>query len=146
MGQYHYVCNLDKREYLHPHRFGDGLKLMEFGNSMGGTLTALTILLGASNGRGGGDLHISDDHPLAEVVGSWAGDRIAIIGDYFEEGDVPGWDINDNPWENEENWAEISGPCRSLIEEDGMFTFEIEESIWKDTDGNETVHQRVVRT
>ena len=31
MGQYFKVLNLDKKEYLHPHCCGDGLKLMEFG-------------------------------------------------------------------------------------------------------------------
>lgn len=38
MGQYHYVVNLDKKQYLRPHRFGDGLKLLEFGSSGQGTM------------------------------------------------------------------------------------------------------------
>ena len=29
MGQYHYTVNLDKKEYLVPHKLGDGLKLLE---------------------------------------------------------------------------------------------------------------------
>lgn len=33
MGQYYMVMNLAKKEYLHPHHFGDGLKLMEFAMS-----------------------------------------------------------------------------------------------------------------
>ena len=45
MGQYFLIVNLDKKEYLHPHKFGDGLKLLEFGCSSQGTLTALTLLL-----------------------------------------------------------------------------------------------------
>ncbi len=81
MGQYYYIVNIDKQEYLHPHYFGDGLKLMEFGNSAQGTLLGLTILLADGNGRGGGDCH-SDD-PL---IGSWAGDRIVIAGDYADGG------------------------------------------------------------
>jgi hypothetical protein len=36
MGQYYLIVNLDKKQYLHPHRFGDGLKLLEFGASGGG--------------------------------------------------------------------------------------------------------------
>jgi hypothetical protein len=121
VGQYHYVVNLDKREFLHPHRFGDGLKLMEFGCSTEGTLTGLAILLACSNGRGGGDLYVwvPDDKDFrgetptfvegterkkfggqavtreaeaerlySEFVGRWAGDRIAIIGDYAEDGDL----------------------------------------------------------
>jgi len=90
MGQYHLIANIDKHEFIHPHRFGDGLKLLEFGCSATGTTTGLTILLAASNGRGGGDLNIDENPGAGEVVGRWAGDRIAIIGDYFEEGDVPG--------------------------------------------------------
>ena len=88
MGQYNMIVNLDKREYLYPHKFGDGFKLMEFGQSAGGTLTGLTILLAGSNGRGGGDFH-------GEGAGGWAGDRIAIIGDYWEVNDVPGLTADD---------------------------------------------------
>ena len=31
MGQYYVIANLDKKEFLNPHKFGDGVKLMEFG-------------------------------------------------------------------------------------------------------------------
>lgn len=81
MGQYHIVVNLDKKQYLHPHRLGDGLKLMEFGASSGGTMMALAVLLADSNSGSGGD--IDSDDPL---VGSWAGDRIVVTGDYGDEG------------------------------------------------------------
>jgi hypothetical protein len=86
MGQYHYPVNLTKKQYLNPHTFGDGLKLREFGCSSGGTLTALTYLLASSNGRGGGDFA---DGSLA---GKWAGDKIAIIGDYSDKNDIEGID------------------------------------------------------
>lgn len=79
MGQYHRVINLDKKQWLRPHSFDEGTKLMEFGCSSQGTMTALAILLAASNGKGGGDFR--GDDPL---IGSWAGDRIAIVGDYAE--------------------------------------------------------------
>lgn len=81
MGQYYYVVNVTKRQYLHPHKFGDGLKLMEFGASGGGAMLGLAILLSDGNGRGGGDLD-SD----SEIVGSWAGDQIVIAGDYADPG------------------------------------------------------------
>lgn len=81
MGQYYMIVNIDKKEFIHPHKFGDGLKLLEFGDSMGGTMTALAILLADGNNRGGGDLR-SDK----EIIGSWAGDRIVIAGDYADEG------------------------------------------------------------
>jgi hypothetical protein len=86
MGQYFYCVNLDKKQYLHPHAFGDGLKLLEFGASACGTLTALAILLSDGNGRGCGDLHVPEDHPLVELVGSWCGDRIVVAGDYADDG------------------------------------------------------------
>jgi len=79
MGQYYLIANIDKKEYIHPHKFDDGMKLMEFGQSCSGTLTGLTILLADGNGRGGGD--IDSDDP---IIGSWAGDRIVITGDYAD--------------------------------------------------------------
>jgi hypothetical protein len=81
MGQYHRIVNLDKKQYLNPHYFGDGAKLMEFACSSMGVLAALAILLADSNGRGGGDLHST--HP---IIGTWAGDRIVVTGDYGDEG------------------------------------------------------------
>lgn len=81
MGQYYKIVNLDKREYIDPSKFGDGLKLLEFGCSASGTLCGLAILLADGNNRGGGDLG-SDD----PVVGSWAGNRIVVAGDYADDG------------------------------------------------------------
>lgn len=83
MGQYHYIINLTKKEYLHPHYFDDGLKLLEFGASGNGTMLALAVLLSNSLNRGGGDLY-SD---ATDWYGRWAGDRIVIAGDYAEPGD-----------------------------------------------------------
>lgn len=80
MGQYYVVVNLDKRQYLCAHKFGDGIKLLEFGCG-GHTMTALAVLLADGNGRGGGDLF--SEHP---IVGSWAGDRIVVAGDYADGG------------------------------------------------------------
>ena len=80
MGQYYKIVNLDKKEYLHPHTFGDGLKLLEFGDG-GLTMTALAVLLSNGNGRGGGDLNTK-----SVIPGRWAGDRIVVAGDYGDEG------------------------------------------------------------
>jgi hypothetical protein len=85
MGQYYLIVNLDKKQFLHPHKCGDGLKLLEFACSAGGSLAALSILLADSNNRGGGDLR--SDHP---VIGSWAGDRVVIAGDYADGGKFTG--------------------------------------------------------
>lgn len=89
MGQYHKIVNLTKREFLHPHTLGDGLKLREQ-MTMGGVAHALHMLLACSNGRGGGDF--PEDYEYVEgekVIGRWAGDRIAIVGDYAEDTDLP---------------------------------------------------------
>lgn len=84
MGQYYRIVNLDKKEWLNPHRFGDGAKLLEFGDSATGTMLGLAVLLADGNGRGGGDLDERNDD--AGLIGSWAGDRIVIAGDYADEG------------------------------------------------------------
>jgi len=81
MGQYYLTVNCDKEQYLNAHRFGQGLKLLEFGCDSDGVMTGLAILLSNGNGRGGGDLN--SQNPL---VGSWAGARIAVAGDYGDGG------------------------------------------------------------
>ncbi len=93
MGQYHLTVNLTKREFIHPHKLGDGLKLLEqSGWSPGGTNDALHLLLAVSNGRGGGDF------PDSEWAGRWGGDRIAVIGDYAEDTDLPAEDHAGEIW------------------------------------------------
>lgn len=80
MGQYHKTYNLDKKEVIHPHKIGNGLKLTEQVGKKS-TSTALFLLLANSNGRGGGDAR---PHPY---IGRWAGDRIVVQGDYAEPKD-----------------------------------------------------------
>ncbi|HDH99843.1 MAG: hypothetical protein DRO01_07760 [Thermoproteota archaeon] len=113
MGQYWKVVNLDKREYVDPHKVGAGLKLWEQVANHPGTGTALVILCAAQREvRGGGDLdmdenwhgpertfpeHNASPGPMPEdypeiakaVIGRWAGDRIALVGDYAERSDLP---------------------------------------------------------
>ncbi len=95
MGQYYLIVNLDKEGYIEPHDFGDGAKLMEFGNSEEGTMTGLAILLADGNGRGGGDLRTNK-----EIVGSWAGDRIVVAGDYADDGKF----VNDEDKQEKNLW------------------------------------------
>ncbi len=90
MGQYYLVCNIDKKEFLHPHTLGDGLKLMEFAGSGDGTMLALGLLLADGCGRGGGDYHTKKGaKPDLELIGRWKGDRIVIAGDYADKGFTP---------------------------------------------------------
>jgi len=81
MGQYYKIVNIKKKQYITPHTFGDGAKLMEFSMSASGVLAGLAILLADGNGRGGGDLHSKND-----IIGSWAGDNIVVAGDYADAG------------------------------------------------------------
>jgi hypothetical protein len=84
MGQYHMLVNYDKREFVHPHNIGLGLKQWEHIGFEGGTLSdALYILTMTSPRRGGGDL------PETEVSGRWVGDRCFVLGDYTEATDLP---------------------------------------------------------
>lgn len=131
MGQYYMVLNLDKKEFINPHSFGNGLKLMEFGCSSCGVLTALAVLLASGNGRGGGDLHVTD--PRAEnIIGSWAGDRIVIAGDY-DDADRFGIPTatekekgrNLYSVSHEPEWKDISVEVRRVICMDGLVKKEI---------------------
>lgn len=83
MGQYWLPVNLDKKEFIDPHKLASGLKLWEIiANDHVGK--ALCILCAAMpSQRGGGDLM---EHP---AVGRWAGDRIALVGDYATDDDLP---------------------------------------------------------
>ncbi len=83
MGQYWIPVNLDKREFVDPHKLGAGLKLWEQLANHPGTGAALLVLCAAMpEKRGGGDLK---EDP---TIGRWAGDRIALVGDYAEREDL----------------------------------------------------------
>lgn len=115
MGQYHYLVNLTKKQFVHPHEIGNGLKLKEQIGWDYSTSTVLFMLVAASTGRGGGDFHC--EHPL---LGSWAGDRIALVGDYAEADDIPGNDApkiyeaiaGDSP---RGGWVNISPQVREMV-------------------------------
>jgi len=79
MGQYFLIVNLDKKEYLHPHKMGSGLKLWEICASNMGRV--LPFLLRQSNETGGGDIQKE-----YKTAGRWAGNRITVVGDYDESG------------------------------------------------------------
>jgi hypothetical protein len=86
MGQYHKIVNLTKKQYIHAHDLGGGLKAYEQVGYPDSPSTALFMLLTCSNNRGGGDF------PPHSLIGTWAGDKIAVIGDYSEPGDIEGVD------------------------------------------------------
>lgn len=93
------VVNLDRREVLSPPLLGDAGTLLATAADChyGGTGTALYVLLAASNKggpRGGGD--INSRSPL---IGSWAGDRVAVL----PVSEVP------------EGYTDITAPLRSVL-------------------------------
>ena len=93
MGQYWKLINLDKKEYVNPHELGSGLKLIEQLGTFPGIGSAMIILTAAMpERRGGGDFYFNESSKIYQIakktVGRWAGDRIALIGDYSEDGDM----------------------------------------------------------
>ena len=78
MGQYFLIVNTTKKEYLHPHRFGEGLKFMEFTLDGTGIMHGLAHLLAQSSAG------VAIDDP--EVTGRWVGDHVVIVGDYDDSG------------------------------------------------------------
>jgi hypothetical protein len=83
MGQYHVIANLDRKEYLHPHRLGLGLKQAEQVGCAWSTGDLLALLVaGTGESRGGGDFA-----DTSGFIGRWGGDRVVFVGDYAHDGD-----------------------------------------------------------
>jgi hypothetical protein len=101
MGQYHRIANHTRKEYICSHGLGCGMKLWEMASSRYAPQTALLLLLAEDNGGGGGDVA---PHPL---VGSWAGDKIGVHGDY---GSSP---ESQAAWSKE--YKDISGDVRDMM-------------------------------
>lgn len=80
MGQYFHLINFDKKEYINGWNLGGGVKLWEW--CANNITRVIPFLLRKSNEGGGGD--IEKDYKTA---GRWAGDKIALVGDYDESKD-----------------------------------------------------------
>lgn len=138
MGQYWWPVNLDKKEYINPHVLGTGLKLWEQLANHPGTGSALIVLCAAMpEARGGGDFDLFEDwhgsewdpaesqpvptkkeyHEIAEkTIGRWAGDRIALIGDYAEDDDLPGFNAKEIFEKMGNEYVDISQNVAIIIE------------------------------
>lgn len=110
MGQYYMICDLDKRELLHPHKMGSGLKLLEM--ACCNLPRVLVLLLHQSTGGGGGDGDLYHKY-VAPYCGRWAGDRLIIVGDY-DESEEYGHIYKE--MENENIWTDISFDARLAYE------------------------------
>src|SRR5262249_37659918 len=113
----------------------DGLKLLEFGCSATGALTALAILLADGNNRGGGDLR--SDHP---VIGSWAGDRIVIAGDYADEGKFTGDPARTLYRIADEEYQDISRQALRAMADDAYMAGKMRQSTCWDGDERPSVY------
>jgi hypothetical protein len=80
-------------------------------------------LLANSNGRGGGDL--CSENP---IVGSWAGDRIVVAGDYAEIGDKGELNDNENLYGkcSEGKFEDISYKIMAALADDSYLYEELE--------------------
>ena len=77
MGQYFVAINKDKKEYVCPWCLGGGAKLFEWAANPQGAIW--TLLLRQSSEGGGGEYDGENS-----LVGSWANDCVAMVGDYDE--------------------------------------------------------------
>jgi len=73
-------------------------------------MAGLAVLLADGNGRGGGDLR--SENP---IIGSWAGDRVVIAGDYADEGN---WGVEGSLYAVSEDWEDISDKVIEALSDD----------------------------
>lgn len=128
MGQYHILVNLDKREYVHPHELGLGLKQYEHTGFEGSLSDAMYLLSMSSPESGGGDFP-----KIENVSGRWCGDRIVIVGDYTPENAIPNVPDSHTLYEIAiANYTNISDSIRSAFEKIYDIRYELDEfDMWK---------------
>lgn len=128
MGQYWQISNLDKKEYIDNFKLGSGCKLWEQLANELPSKALLVLLANMPESRGGGDLNDN------EVIGRWAGDRIVIVGDYAEAGDLPSWDGDITKVYNNDEYKDVSHLVLPVLEaelEGQIVTDEHGYSLWR---------------
>lgn len=136
MGQAHRIANLDRHEYLDPNAFEFASSQLCALNGSDGAMWGMTLLVAASNGKGSGDFSPVDGgsgvepqepdertQALLDLVGRWAGQRVAIIGDYFDANTGNEYRVDEpaDVWKlmsRQEGWVDISEHVVDLIELD----------------------------
>jgi len=103
MGQYHKLVNLDKKEQVSSYPLGLGAKQYEQTGCEGSMADALYLLLMSSPARGGGDWQAFEG-----LSGRWLGDRVVVLGDYTEDGDLPRYPDFGSVYGASEEWTDIS--------------------------------------
>jgi hypothetical protein len=136
MGQYHKLINTTKKEFVVGHDIGIMLKHYEqigFEGSMADVLYCLMIAQGDDR-RGGGDV---SGHKL---IGHWAGNNVAIVGDYYHE-DTDKFEYRNlyDEVETDKDYKNISPSIRSMLRVIyPKLKFKKEYFICKNLDGTET--------
>ena len=82
MGQYFQLINESKKQYVCCYCLDGLAKWYEW--VFNDTFKLLGLLIRKSDDSGGGDLDFDEKH--ANIVGSWAGDKISLVGDYDSSG------------------------------------------------------------
>lgn len=70
MSQYHYLVNVSRREFLNPHKLGEGLALGQISNSW---ISSLLVCLLCDSYQGPGCKH--------HLMGRWANCQVVIASD-----------------------------------------------------------------
>jgi hypothetical protein len=107
VGQYHYLVNCSKREYLNPHKLGEGFKLGQIAN---GWLSSLLVCL-LSDGYQGPDC----EHNL---MGRWAASQIVIASDDPARGLLSlrtSYDSIHEACDEEPGWTEITPLVKEFV-------------------------------
>jgi len=126
MGQYFIVANTTKKEFLHPHKFGSGLKFLEF------TLDGCSVMSGLAHLLGQSSEGVADDDK--EVTGRWIGDHVVIVGDYDTSG------IYDEAYE-ENDYTDISNAVIQHMGKDPYVQARLSENHRWDGTGKHPVFQ-----
>lgn len=82
MGQYHKLVNVEAGQYLGASNLGSFVKAWE--QVQGTVPAALTALISRRPGNMPADLN-------DPMIGAWAGQRLLVVGDYSERGDIRGF-------------------------------------------------------
>jgi hypothetical protein len=110
MGQYHKLVNIDKEEQVISYPLGLMAKQYEQTGTAGDFGDALYLLLMTSPNRGGGDWEL-----FPNLSGRWVGDRVIVLGDYTEDGDLPNYPNASKLYDESENWEDISNEVAEAL-------------------------------
>jgi hypothetical protein len=148
MGQYFYLVNVDKKQFIHPHQIGNGLKI---GEQLGWKYSTEVVAKLLASER-------SDIHPL---IGEWRGDHVGFAGDYGSSAAVEDYPLPETFADHEAveaiyhacqeceeapaTWTDISAAVREMMT--AVFGIKYDDEGWrKITEPDSTAHVRPAMT